>query len=48
MQGVSSKSTVRCLIETLHWFMSLKDTEAILMRNITEQFCTTSLLPRHH
>ena len=48
MQGVSSKSTVRCLIETLHWFMSLKDTEAVLMRNITEQFCATSLLPRHH
>ena len=30
VQGICGKSTVRSIIESLHWVMSLNDTEAVL------------------
>ena len=43
VQGIGGMSTVRSILETLHWFASLKDTEAILMKKHIEYFCATFL-----
>ena len=43
VQGITGKSTVRSLLESLHWFMSLKDTETVLVNGIMEGFCTKFL-----
>ena len=42
-QGISSKCTVRSIIELLHWVMSLNDTEAVLVKKCTENYCNTHL-----
>ena len=42
-QGISSKCTVRSIIELLHWVMSLNDTEAVLAKKCTENYCNTYL-----
>ena len=41
--GWDGRSTVRSLIEVLHWFMSLGDTEAVLMKGIMHQYIETNL-----
>ena len=35
-------STVRSVIETLHWFAALNATEAVLMKGIFHNFINTS------
>ena len=41
VQGIHGKSIVRSLLESLHWFTSLKDTEAVLQKGCIANFCTT-------
>ena len=41
--GWDGRSIVRALIEVLHWFMSLGDTEAVLMKGIMHRFLDTNL-----
>ena len=41
--GWDGRSTVRSLLEVTHWFMSLSDTEAVLMRGIMQKFVNTFL-----
>ena len=43
VQGIGGMSTVRSVLESLHWFLSLRDTEAILMKKHIEYFCDTYL-----
>ena len=38
VQGGGGQSTVRSVIETLHWFISLSATEAVLMKGIFSNF----------
>ena len=40
------RSTVRALLEVLHWFASTTDTEAILMRGLIQGYISTNLLQR--
>ena len=41
--GWDGRSTVRALIEVLHWFTSLGDTEAVLMKGIMQKYIETDL-----
>ena len=41
--GLEGKSTIRALIETLHWFVSLTATETLLMRGILTHILSTQL-----
>ena len=40
------RSTVRTLLEVMHWFVSTTDTEAILMRGIIQGYISTNLSQR--
>ena len=41
--GWDGRSTVRALLEVLHWFMSISDTEAVLMKGIIQLFVDRNL-----
>ena len=41
--GLDGRSTVRALLEVLHWFLSLGDTEAVLMKGIFQKYIETNL-----
>ena len=43
VQGGGDMSTVRSVIETLHWFAALNATEAVLMKGIFQNFINTHL-----
>ena len=41
--GWEGRSTVRALLEVLHWFLSVSDTEAVLMRGLMQEFINSNL-----
>ena len=41
--GWDGRSTVRALLEVLHWFMSVTDAEAVLMKGIMQMFVDRNL-----
>ena len=41
--GWEGRSTVRALLEVLHWFLSVSDTEAVLMRGLVQKFIDSNL-----
>ena len=44
--GWEGRSTVRALLEVLHWFLSVSDTEAVLMRGLMQNFIDSNLSPK--
>ena len=41
VMGLAGRSTVRALLESLNWFSALKDTEAVLVKECIEDYCST-------
>ena len=41
VMGLAGRSTVRALLESLNWFSALKDTEAVLVKDCIENYCST-------